>query len=215
MLRLRGEDFDLVAILEHRPQRHDTAVDLGAYGPVAEVGVDRVSEVDRSGALGQLDQFALRREGEDPVLVHRHPGMLEQLLRALGMFEDLDQVVDPRDVHVALRLALLVRPVSGEPALGELVHLAAADLDFDPHLGIVDDRGVQRPIAVALGGRDVILEPARDHRPAAVDQAERAITFGDVVDDDPERHHVRQLLEADVPLGHLLPDREGMLLAAP
>ena len=46
-----------------------------------------------------------------------------------------------------------------------------------------------------------------------MDQAERAIAFGDVVDDDPERHHVGQLLEADVPLGHLLPDRIGMLLA--
>jgi hypothetical protein len=47
-----------------------------------------------------------------------------------------------------------------------------------------------------------------------VDQAERAIAFVDVVDDHPERHHVGQLLEADVPLGHLLPDRIGMLLAA-
>ncbi len=47
-----------------------------------------------------------------------------------------------------------------------------------------------------------------------MDQAERAIAFADVVDDDPEGHHVGQLLEADVPFGHLLPDRIGMLLAA-
>ena len=47
-----------------------------------------------------------------------------------------------------------------------------------------------------------------------MDQAERAIAFGDVVDDDPERHHVGQLLEADVPFGHLLPDRKRVLLAA-
>ena len=38
--------------------------------------------------------------------------------------------------------------------------------------------------------------------------------MADVGDDDPERHDVRQLLEADVPLGHLLPDRKGVLLAA-
>ena len=47
-----------------------------------------------------------------------------------------------------------------------------------------------------------------------VDQAERAVAVADVVDDHPERHDVGQLLEADVPLGHLLPDREGVLLAA-
>ena len=73
---------------------------------------------------------------------------------------------------------------------------------------------MQRLVAVALGRRDVILESAGDHRPAAVDQAQRAIAFADVVDDDPERHDVGQLLEADVPLGHLLPDRIWMLLAA-
>ena len=214
VLRLGRQDFDLVAILKHRSQRDDAAIDLGADGAVAEVGVDGISEVDRGRALGQLDQLALGREGEDPVLVHRHPGMLEQLLGALGMLEDLHQVIDPRDGDVVLGLAFLVGPVRGKPALGLLVHLAAADLDFDPHLGIVDDRGVQRPVAVALGRRDVILEAARDHRPAAVDQPERAIAFGDIVDDDPEGHHIRQLLEADVPLGHLVPDRIRMLLPA-
>ena len=171
MLRLRSEDFDLVAILEHRPQRHDAAVDLGADGAVAEVGVDGVGEIDRGRALGQLDQLALRGEGEDAVLVHRHPRMLEQLFGAFGVVEDFDQVVDPRDVQVGLRLAFLVGPVGGEAAFGLLVHRAIADLDFDPHLRIVDDRGVQASIAVALGRRDVILEAARDHRPALMDQA--------------------------------------------
>ena len=175
VLRLRGEDFDLVAILEHGAQRHDAAVDLGADGAVAEVGVDGISEVDRGRALGQLDQLALGREGEDAVLVHRHPRVLEQLLGRCGMVEDFDQVVDPRHLDVGVGLALLVGPVRGEAALGLLVHLAGADLDFDPHLRIVDHRGVQRPIAVALGGRDVVLEAARDHRPALVDQAERVV----------------------------------------
>ena len=214
VLRLGGQDFDLVAILEHRAQRDDAAVDLGADGAVAEPGVDRISEIDRGRALGQLDQLALGGEGEDPVLVHRHPGVLEQLLGALGMVEDLDQIVDPRHVEVGARLAFLIGPVGGEAALGLLVHVLVADLDFDPHLGIVDDRGVQAAVAVALGRRDVILEAARDHRPAPVDQAERAIAVADVADDHAEGHHVGQLLEADVPLGHLLPDRIGMLLAA-
>ena len=92
MLRLGGEDFDLVAIVEQGAQRDDAAVDLGADGLVAKVGVDRISEIDRGRALGQLDQFALGREGEDAVLVHRHPRMLEQFLGARGMVEDFDEV---------------------------------------------------------------------------------------------------------------------------
>ena len=107
VLRFGGEDFDLVAILEHRPERHDAAVDLGADRAVAKVGVDGISEVDRGRALGQLDQLALRSEGEDAILVHRHPGVLEQLLGAFGMLEDLDEVVDPGHVEVGLGLPSL------------------------------------------------------------------------------------------------------------
>ena len=143
VLRLGGQDFDLVAVLEHRAQRHDAAVDLGPDRAVAEPGVDGIGEIDRGRALGQLDQLALGGEGEDPVLVHRHPGVLEQLLGILGMVEDFDQVVDPRDVEVGGGLAFLIGPVRGEPALGLLVHVLVADLDLDPHLGIVDHRGVE------------------------------------------------------------------------
>ena len=96
VLGFGGEDFDLVAILEDGAQRHDPAVDFGSDRLVAEIGVDRIGEIDRCRALGQLDQLALGGEGEDPVLVHRHPGVLEQLLGALGMVENLDQIVDPR-----------------------------------------------------------------------------------------------------------------------
>ena len=174
----------------------------------------RIGEIDGGGALRQLNQLALRGESEDPVLVHRHPGMLEQLFGALGMVEDLDQVIDPRDVHFPFRLAFLVRPVRREPALSLLMHLPVADLDFDPHLRIVDDGGVQALVAVALGCRNVVLEAARNHRPAAVDQPQRAIAFADILHDDSEGHHIGQLLEADVPLGHLLPDRVGVLLTA-
>ena len=175
VLRLGREDFDLVAILEDGAQRNDPAVDLGADRAVAEVGVDGIGEVDRRRALGKLDQFALRSEGEDPVLVHRHPGVLEQLFGRCGMVEDFDEVVDPRHLEVGVGLAFLVGPVGGEAALGLLVHLAGADLDFDPHLRIVDHRGVERAIGVALGRRDVILEAPRDHRPLLVDEAERLV----------------------------------------
>ena len=212
-MRRRGENLDLVAIFQQRAQRHHPAVDLGPHRLVAKVGVDGISEIDRGRALGQLDQLALRGEGEDAVLVHRHARMLEQLFRALGVIEDLDQVRNPRHLDLGGGLALLVGPVRRQPALGLQMHFAGADLDLDPHLAVVNHRRVERSIAVALGGRDEILEPPRDHRPALLDQPQRAVAVVDLVDDHSERHDVGQLLEADVALGHLLPDRIGMLLA--
>ena len=190
VLRLGGQDIDLVAILEHRPQGNDATIDLGPDGAVAKPGVDGISKVDRGRALGQLDQFALWSEGENPVLIHRHPGMLEQLLGIFGMVENLDEVVDPRDMDVGRWLAFLIGPVRGEPALGLLVHVHAADLDFDAHFRIVDHRGVERAIAVALGGRDEVLEPARDHRPPAMDQAKGTVGLAHILHDHAECHDV-------------------------
>ena len=134
MLRVGNQDFDLVAIVEQGAQRHHASVDLGTDGLVAECGVDGISKVDRGRALGQLDQLALRGKGEDPVLVHRHPGMLEQFFGAVGMVEDFDQILDPRHLDLVDRPALLIGPVRRQPALGLGVHRLVADLDLDPHL---------------------------------------------------------------------------------
>src|SRR3546814_7889409 len=82
------------------------------------------------------------------------------------MIEDFQQVLKP-GVVVALGVgALLVSPMGGQPLFGLLVHLARANLDFDPHPVVVDHRGVERAIAVALRRGNEILEPARHHRPA-------------------------------------------------
>ena len=176
--------------------------------------MDGIGEVDRGRALGQLDQLALRSEGEDPVLVHRHPGVLEQLLGGRGMLEDLEKVVDPGMLGLRILLvAFLIGPVGGEAVLGGGVHLAGTDLDLDPHLLVMDHGRVERLVAVALGGRDEVLEAARHDRPALVDEAEGPVAILDAADDGPEGHHVGQLLEADMALGHLAPDRKGMLLA--
>src|SRR4029079_313154 len=190
MLRFRSEDFDLVAIFEEGPKWHDAAIDLRADRLVAPSSAHSKCDISRCRALWQLDQFALRREGEDAILVHRHPRMFEQFFRAVGMVEDLDEVVDPGDMEVGDRLAFLVRPVGGKAALGLCMHRPVANLDFDPHLRIMDYGGVQASIAVAFGGRDEVLEAAGDHRPSLMDEAERAVALVDTGDDDPEGHDV-------------------------
>ena len=78
----------------------------------------------------------------------------------------------------------------------------------------MDHRGVQRPIAIALWRRDIILEPPRHHWPALVDRAQCRVTRLGIGNDRAKRHDVGQLLEADVALGHFLPDRKNMFFAA-
>ena len=72
-----GEDLDGVAVLELGVEGNEAPVDARADGLVANLRVDRIGKVDRGCALRQLDQLAARSEGKDPVLLHRHPGMLE------------------------------------------------------------------------------------------------------------------------------------------
>ena len=48
-------DLNDVAVLQLIGQRDDSPVDLGAVHVIADARVDRISEVDRTGALGELD----------------------------------------------------------------------------------------------------------------------------------------------------------------
>ena len=106
--------------------------DLGADAGVADLGVDRIGEVDRRRAVRQRDQVAARREAEHLVLEHLELGVLEELLRAGGMLEDLEEPAHPAVLPAVGEPALLlVGPVRGDPELGHLMHVAGADLDLD------------------------------------------------------------------------------------
>ena len=71
------------------------AVDLGAHGGVAHVGVHEIGEVDGRRAPGERDQHALGREAEHLVLEHLELGVLEELFRALRVFENFEQLAHP------------------------------------------------------------------------------------------------------------------------
>ena len=128
-------------------------------------------------ALGQLEQRALGGEGEDAVLIDRQPGVFEQFLGIVAGIDDLDQVAQPADLPVG-PVALLVGPVRGEAEFVGAVHLAGADLHFHAHRVLVDQRGVERAVAVGLGRRDIVLEAARDELPGRVQHAQRAVAVG-------------------------------------
>src|SRR5687767_13915978 len=62
-----AHDLDFVTVLQRLAERRELAVDLRADAGVADLGVHRISEIDRSSAAGQRDQASLRREAEDLV----------------------------------------------------------------------------------------------------------------------------------------------------
>ena len=130
-LRLRGDDLDLVAVAELRDQRRDLAVDLAPTARVADVGVDRIGEVDRRRAARQRDQLALGREAEHLVVEQLELGVLEELFRVGAFRQQLDGAAQPGigvglpRQHLGRRAdAVLVERVRGDAVFGDLVHLA-------------------------------------------------------------------------------------------
>src|SRR6266446_8116279 len=94
-LRLRGDDVDLIAVGELGAQRHQPAIDFRADASIADLGMHGIGEVDGRRAARQGDQVALGRETEDLVLEHLELGMLEELLRARSMLENVKQLAQP------------------------------------------------------------------------------------------------------------------------
>ena len=142
---------------------------------VADVGMDAVGEVDRRRGARQRDDLALRREHVDLVGEQIDLDVLEELARVAGVALDLQQRLQPLvGARLQLRkvgIVVLVEPVGGDAGLGNMVHLARADLKLDRRAVRADQGRVQRLVAVDLRDRDVVLELAR--APACTARAAR------------------------------------------
>ena len=190
---------------------------------MADLGVDLVGEVERSGAGRKVDDVAPRGEGVDPLRFDLPAQRGERGSGPAGLFAGLQELPQPCDAGVRPRLrtprALLVAPVRRDPQLGLGVHLAGADLHLQGPAARPDHRGVQRPVAVRLGVGDVVVELAGDMRPQPVHGAERRIALGLGVHEHAQRPQVEQLLDAGLLDAerlalHLAPDAVDVLGAA-
>ena len=127
---LRGEDLDDVGVVERRLQRDQAAVDPGADGAVADLGVHGVGEVDRRRPDRQRDHVAARGEHEDLGAVDLEAQRLQELARVLDLALPVEQLAHP--VHVvevaealgvdAVAAVLLVLPVRRDAVLRPAVH---------------------------------------------------------------------------------------------
>ena len=181
--------------------------------------MDAVGEVNRDGALRQVDNIALRREDEDFVREDIDLQSLEVLLRVAELLLQVDHLAQPAHLLVdgARRLRalarLLILPVCRNAELRYLVHRKRADLDLE-RIAARHDRRVQRLVAVRLRHGDVVLEAARNRLPHRVDDAEHAVAVLDRVDEHADGREVVNLAEVLVVALHLLVDAVEVLRAA-
>ena len=95
-----GDDLDRVAALQLVAQRHELAVDARAGAVPADLRVDAVREVDHRRADREVQEVALRREGEDllaeQVLLHG----AQELLRILQVLLPLEHLAEPGEALV-------------------------------------------------------------------------------------------------------------------
>ncbi len=219
MLLRRGHHLDDVAVAQLVLERHDRAVHARARAVVADLGVDRVGEVDGRGPARKHAHVPLRREHVHLVGEEIDLDRFEELGRVLHVLLELHELPEPAELLGVLRVdaardLLFVLPVRGDAVLGDALHLVGADLNLDALAAGADDRRVERLVHVGLRQGNVILEPAGDGCPARVDDAERRVAIGHRLDDHAERDDVVDLLVVAVLRLHLAVDGVKVLRSA-
>ena len=209
---LAGDDLHLLAGLQAVAERHDASVDLGAAAVVADLGVHPVGEVQRRGAVGQVDGVAVRGEHVDAVRLDVDAQLLGQPADVAQLLVPFEHLAQPGDLLLVVAgagvdVGALVQPVGADAQLGLLVHRLGADLHLQ-HLALrADHRGVQRAVAVFLGVGDVVVEFLGDVPPQGVHDAQRGVAVAHLGHQHAHRAHVVDLAELQALALHLAPDR--------
>ena len=200
-----------------RAQRHHLAVDARSDAAVPDVGVDRIGEVERGGALGKRLDLAFRREDVDLLRVEVDLQVVDELLRVVDFLLPFQQLPHPLEIPFVALIAdpsFLVLPVGRDAFLGLRVHLLGAYLHLEWRAAFADDGGVERLVAVGPWHRDEVLDAPRHRRPCVVDDPERRVAILHRLGQDPQRDEVVHLVEIDLLLVELLPDAVQALDAA-
>ena len=114
----RREDFDDVAVAQPRAERHHLAVDPCADALVADVGVNRVGEIDRRRIARKRLDLSPRREDVDLFRIELDLQVLQELLRVAHLLLPFEQLAQPDEVLLVAASAdtsFLVFPVRRDP----------------------------------------------------------------------------------------------------
>ena len=92
--------------------------------------------------------------------------------------------------------AELVFPVSRDSVFGCVVHFPCADLHLEGNGVLVEHGCVKALVHIRLGHRNIVLEAVRNRLEDIVNNAENIVAVGHVVNNDPDREHVKNLVDA-------------------
>ena len=105
-------------------------------------------------------------------------------------------------------------PVRSDTKLSDLVHRKCSYLHFERRARVAYDSRMDRLVLILLGHRDIILKAARHVLVHLVDDTKYLIALDDLVDDDPAREKIVDLVDRLALLVHLLVDTVEVLRTA-
>ena len=127
---------------------------------------------------------------------------------------ELRQPLEGRIVGARAEPSLLVFPMRRDPALGDQVHLARADLHLERLDRVAHHGRMERLVEVRLRHRDVVLDAAGHRAPELVHEAERGIAVASLAGDDAEGENVVELGEIHAAAARFQRDRVGVFAPA-
>src|SRR5579872_5549222 len=212
-----GEDLDHIAVTQGMLELHDAPVDLGAHASIADVGVNRVCEIDGRRAARQGDYAAFGREAVHFLRIQIHLEGGHELAGVAHIALPFDQLPEPGDALIVVgraAAAFFVLPVRCDALLGDPVHLVGANLDFEMAPFGAHDGRVQGLIEIGPRNGDKVLDPAGYGMPLVVNDAESRVAVLDGIRNDAHGKKVVDLVQDNLLALELLKHRVGPLHAS-
>ncbi len=184
--------------------------------------MNRIGEIDWRGTTRQRNKTTLRRKAEDLILKQFQLCVFEELFRIIAFGKLLNGLTQPSIsigfgrnlMWIAGAAAILVNRMSGNTEFCNFIHDARADLQLDTLARWTDNRRVDRTVVVLLGRRNIVFEPARNHRPRRVDQTKRAVAVLCGFNHNAEAENIGKLFERQALGFHFTENRPRLLLTA-
>src|SRR5207253_4746569 len=194
-----GDDFNDVAGMELVAEGDHASIDLGAGATVANLGVNRVGEVDRCGLARQNEDLTFGRESVNLLRVEVDFQSGEEFVGIGDVALPLDNLAEPGEALLVLGGdgAVLIFPVGGDAFLAHFVHFFGADLNFESLAGFGYDGGVQRLVKVWPRHGDEVLDTAGHGAPQVVDDAKNGVAVLHGVGDHAHGVEVVDLVDID------------------
>ena len=123
-------------------------------------------------------------------------------------------LIDSDGVRRGAKAIGFVPPVGGGSGFGDAVHGGGSDLDLAAVPVAIEDGGVERAVAVALGVGDIVVGEVGEGGEEALEDCQRLVAGGDVGHDDAQGAKVVNLVEGEFFEGHLAVDADDAFAAA-